>query len=102
MRIVKTHKAVTGRGINTSIIVGYLSGSQRMNNAKRRRDKTTGALNRDTCKPPRRKRKKSRGGRGVWGWRAPCDGESDVEGRGRSWWTAVALFTLRISLFSRC
>lgn len=76
-----------------------------MNNAKRRRDKTTGALNRDTCKPPRRKRKIKAeevvGGAGlVGGWGG--DGESDVEGRGRSWWTAVALFTLRISLFSRC
>lgn len=38
-----------------------------MNNAKRRRDKTTGALNRDTCKPPRRKRKKK--AEEVWGGR---------------------------------
>lgn len=34
--IVKTHKAVTSHGVNTSIIVGYLTASQRMNNMRRK------------------------------------------------------------------
>lgn len=62
--IVKTRKAVTSDGINTSIMVGYLSVSRRMNNTKkRRREKTTGELNRDTCS--RRGGREKRRGEGA-------------------------------------
>lgn len=94
VRIVKSHKAVTSHGINTSIIVGYLSVSQRMNNMKRKEGQNNWSIKQRHMQPQRWKRKNG----GVEGH----DGESDVEGRGRSWWTAVALFTLWISLFSRC
>lgn len=85
---LKHTRSPTGSGINTSITDGYLLMSQQRNNKIWGGDGTTET---ETATQPAKKYKEE-----------TSDEERDGEGEGRSWWTAVGLFTSRISLFSRC